>query len=64
MAEEKEKNTRCKYKTWGKYAEQTVRQSRASKKYVIVRKGDQEITVRKDEIDSLVITLLEMRNCK
>lgn len=64
MTEEKEKNTRCKYKTWGKHKEQTVRQSRKNKNYVVIRKGDREVGIRKNEIDSLIISLLQMRNCK
>ena len=49
-----------KYRTWGKYCKQTVRQCSKAKNRLIIREADNEIRVNKAEIPSLIIALLEM----
>ena len=50
-----------KYKTWGHFSAQTVRQDRNKKSKIIIRAGENEILLSKREIDSLITALLGMR---
>ena len=49
-----------KFKCWGKYQPQTVRQDSKAKNRLIIREAENEIRVNKAEIPSLIIALLEM----
>jgi hypothetical protein len=53
-----------KYKTWGKGKGKTVRQDNSPQKKVIIRNGDWHVDVHRSEVDSLIVALLSMRNCK
>jgi len=49
-----------KYKSWGKYTQQTVSKNKDGQKLIIIRSGDIRLTIRKDEVPSLIIALLEV----
>jgi hypothetical protein len=51
-----------KYKTWGNYAEQTVSKDRNSDHNVVIRSGSKRIYMEKNEIDSLIVALLTVKN--
>ena len=50
-----------KYKTYGKYSQQTVSKAKDNQRLFIIRSGQTRIPIRKDEIDSLIIALLGVR---
>ena len=56
------------YKTWGKGGAKTVRSvtmpDNALSKKIVIREGDWHVDVQRNEIDSLIIALLEMRSAK
>lgn len=56
-----------KYKTWGKYTQQTVSKNKDNQRLFVIRSGQTRITVRFDEMDSLIVAMLggeEMREIK
>jgi len=55
---------KVKYKAWGKFNGQTVKESKSNKRQLIVREGFNNVSVNKNEVDSLIIALLELRNSK
>jgi len=50
-----------KYRTWGKYQQQTVKKDKDVVGAVIIRQDKSFIYLDGNEIDSIVIALLEMR---
>ena len=50
-----------KYKTWGSYTQQTVRKHKDGQNIYIIRQSNSRISLKKNEIDSLIIALLEVR---
>ena len=50
----------AKYRAWGKYTQQTVSKNKDNQKLLVIRSGDTRMTIRKDEVSSLIITLLEV----
>ena len=49
------------YKSWGNYTQQTVRQHKDNQRIYIIRQSNSTISLKKKEIDSLIIALLEVR---
>ena len=60
MTEKLKRERRCVWKAWGKYAEQTVRFNLDAKRYEISQ-GNRMISVDCNEVDSLIVSLLEVR---
>lgn len=58
----------CKYRSWGQFTGQTVSKVPADKKLVAIRsvtgKRKTEIKVRRDEVASLIMALLEVSELK
>jgi len=51
----------AKYRAWGKYSQQTVSKNKDGQNLLIIRSGQTRITIKKNEVDSLIIALLEVR---
>jgi len=51
----------AKYRAWGNRKEQTIRQLKGSKSIFVLRQSREEISIKKTEIDGLIIALLEVR---
>ena len=49
-----------KYKCFGRYTMQTVSRNKDNQKLIVIRSGDTRMTIRKDEVSSLIISLLEV----
>lgn len=49
-----------RYKSFGKYNGQTVSKAKDGQRLLIIRSGDTRLTLRKDEVSSLIIALLEV----
>ena len=49
-----------KYKSWGLYTEQTVRKAKDNQNIYIIRQSNSQIRIKKKEIPSLIIALLEV----
>jgi len=54
------KTTKKTWRSWGKFRKQTVKKHRTHKS-IVIRQGRTYITVRHDEVDSLVVAALKMR---
>jgi len=61
MAEKLKRERRCVWKAWGKYAEQTVRFNFVTKHYYEINQGKKVISIDCNEVDSLIVSLLEVR---
>lgn len=51
----------AKYKTYGIYSQQTVSKNKDNQRLIVIRSGDVRLTLRNDEIDSLIVALLGVR---
>ena len=51
----------AKYKAYGNYSQQTVRKHKDGQNIYIIRQSNSEIRIKKNEIDSLIVALLEVR---
>ena len=50
-----------RYKSWGAYTMQTVRKHKDGQNIYIIRQSNSRISLKKNEIDSLIVALLEVR---
>jgi len=51
----------AKYRAWGNYSQQTVRKNKDGQNLFIIRQSNNRISLKKNEIDSLIVALLEVR---
>ena len=49
-----------KYKAFGQYSQQTVSKNKDGQNLIVIRSGDIRMTVKKKEVPSLIIALLEV----
>ena len=50
----------AKYRTYGDYTQQTVSKNKDGQALIVIRSGDIRLTVKKKEVPSLIVALLEV----